>query len=79
MFGIVSIPDRSRVGYTAGALGAFKVAMALRGIIADPATNPPLLPLHETEAKSIAAVLDELGLGPVSQPSSGSNRPSLMS
>jgi 4-hydroxy-tetrahydrodipicolinate synthase len=79
LFGIVSIPDRSRVGYTAGALGAFKAAMALRGIIADPATNPPLLPLHETEAKSIAAVLDELGLGPVSQPPRGSNRPSLMS
>jgi 4-hydroxy-tetrahydrodipicolinate synthase len=65
LFTIVSVPDRQRIGFTAGALGAFKAAMALRGIIADPATNPPLLPLDDAETKTIAAVLDEVGLGPV--------------
>lgn len=62
LFSIVSIADRARVGHTAGALGAFKAALALRGIIAYPIASPPLLPLHDTEVKSIAAVLDELGI-----------------
>ena len=65
LFTIVSIADRGRIGFTAGALGAFKAAMALRGIIASPTTNPPLLPLDDTETKSVAAVLDEVGLGVV--------------
>ncbi|WP_028922509.1 dihydrodipicolinate synthase family protein [Pseudonocardia acaciae] len=65
LFTIVSVADRGRIGFTAGALGAFKAAMALRGIIADPATNRPLLPLDDTEVKSVAAILDEVGLGPI--------------
>jgi 4-hydroxy-tetrahydrodipicolinate synthase len=67
LFTIVSVADRGRIGFTAGALGAFKVAMALRGIIANPATNLPLLPLDDTETKAIAAILDEAGLGDVSR------------
>jgi 4-hydroxy-tetrahydrodipicolinate synthase len=65
LFDIVGVPDQRRIGSTAGALGAFKAAMAVRRIITNPATNPPLLPLDVTETKAITAVLDELGLGPV--------------
>ncbi len=67
LFTIVSVADRGRIGFTAGALGAFKAAMALRGIIANPATNPPLLPLDDTETKAIAAILEEAGLGEISR------------
>jgi hypothetical protein len=52
----------ARRGFTAGALGAFKAALVLRGVIADPATNAPLLPLDDAETRAVAAVLDELGL-----------------
>jgi 4-hydroxy-tetrahydrodipicolinate synthase len=62
LYAITTIPDQRRIGPTAAALGAFKAAMALRGIIADPRTAPPLLPLSDTEVKSIAAVLDDLAL-----------------
>lgn len=65
LYAITTIPDQRRIGPTAAALGAFKAAMALRGIIADPRTSEPLLPLSDTEVKSIAAVLDELDLAPV--------------
>jgi 4-hydroxy-tetrahydrodipicolinate synthase len=65
LFTIISVADRGRIGFTAGALGAFKAAMAMRGIIANPATNPPLLPLHDTETKAIAAILGEAGLAEV--------------
>ncbi|GAA1263687.1 dihydrodipicolinate synthase family protein [Pseudonocardia aurantiaca] len=67
LFTIVSVADPGRIGFTAGALGAFKAAMALRGIIANPATNPPLLPLDDTETKAIAAILEEAGLGEISR------------
>jgi 4-hydroxy-tetrahydrodipicolinate synthase len=65
LYSITQIPDRRRIGETAAALGAFKAAMALRGIIAHGRTNLPLLPLDDTEVKSIAEVLDELELGRV--------------
>jgi 4-hydroxy-tetrahydrodipicolinate synthase len=65
LYTITTIPDQRRIGPTAAALGAFKAAMALRGVIADPRTSPPLLPLSDTEVKSIAAVLDDLALGRV--------------
>ena len=67
LFTIVAVADRGRIGFTAGALGACKAAMALRGNIASPATNLPLLPLDETETKAIAAILEEAGLGEVSR------------
>lgn len=62
LFTIVDVADRQRIGFTAGALGAFKAALALRGVIADAATNAPLLPLDDAETKAVAAILDELGL-----------------
>lgn len=62
LFRIISVADRSRVGFTSGALGSFKTALHLRGIITDPATNPPLSPLTEPETRRIAAILAEAGL-----------------
>ncbi|MFF5991658.1 dihydrodipicolinate synthase family protein [Prauserella flavalba] len=63
LFGIVSVADLGRVGFTAGALGAFKAAMALRGIIDCPATNRPLAPLSPSETETIAEILAAEGLG----------------
>lgn len=65
LFRIISVADRSRIGFTAGALGAFKAALAVRGVIANPATNLPLRQLDDEEKRAIAALLDEAGLGRV--------------
>ncbi|MEU6646340.1 dihydrodipicolinate synthase family protein [Saccharomonospora sp. NPDC046836] len=62
LFRIVSVADRGRIGFTAGALGAFKAALALRGVIDCPATNLPLSPLSPAETDAIAAVLNDQGL-----------------
>lgn len=62
LFRIVTVADPARIGFTAGALGAFKAALALRGVIACPATNPPLLPLDENETRTIGGMLEEAGL-----------------
>ncbi|WP_158880733.1 dihydrodipicolinate synthase family protein [Amycolatopsis anabasis] len=63
LFEIISVADRGRIGFTAGALGSFKAALALRGVIANPATNPPLSPLREGEVGAIRDILTEVGLG----------------
>lgn len=62
LFRIISVADGARVGFTAGALGGFKAALALRGVIANPATNPPLSPLSADETTRIAAILASAGL-----------------
>ena len=62
LFRIISVADRGRVGFTSGALGSFKAALALRGVIANPATNPPLSPLTGAETQRIAEILAEAGL-----------------
>lgn len=68
LFRITTVADRGRIGHTAGALGAFKAALALRGVIADPATNPPLGPLTADETRAVGALLDEAGLARVAPP-----------
>ncbi|MFE0023471.1 dihydrodipicolinate synthase family protein [Amycolatopsis sp. NPDC059021] len=65
LFTITTVADRRRIGHTAGALGAFKAAVALRGVISDARTSPPLLPLTDAEIREIAALLGDLGLGPL--------------
>lgn len=65
LFAIIKVADRGRIGFTAGALGAFKAALALRGVISGPATLPPLLPLSDAETAAIAGILDDAGLGRV--------------
>lgn len=62
LFQIISVADRTRIGFTAGALGAFKAALALRGVIAHPGTLPPLSPLTPAETTAIAKILAEADL-----------------
>jgi 4-hydroxy-tetrahydrodipicolinate synthase len=57
LFEVIQIADRSRIGFTAGALGAFKEALAQLGVIESAATWPPLLPLNETEKAAVGALL----------------------
>lgn len=67
-FALVEVADRRRVSRISAALGAFKAALAHRGVIDHPATQAPLLPLTEKESRAVAAVLDSAGLGPVRRP-----------
>ncbi|MTD15330.1 dihydrodipicolinate synthase family protein [Nakamurella sp. YIM 132087] len=62
LFRIVSVADTGRIGFTAGALGAFKAAMVLRGTIPDGRVNPPMLPLQQDEIDRIAGLLADAGL-----------------
>jgi 4-hydroxy-tetrahydrodipicolinate synthase len=62
LFGIIAIPDRGRIGKISAALGAFKSALASRGVIACPRTQAPLLPLTPREREAVAAKLAAAGL-----------------
>lgn len=65
LFAIVEVADRTRVGRMSGALGAFKAALAARGVIAHPYTQAPLLPLTDAEARTVAQLVAAAGLEPV--------------
>ncbi|WP_037911004.1 dihydrodipicolinate synthase family protein [Actinacidiphila yeochonensis] len=65
LFAIIDVADRGRVGRMSGALGAFKAALVARGVIARPATLPPLLPITADEARRVAELTRAAGLGPV--------------
>ena len=62
LFRIIDVPDRSRIGFTAGALGAFKAALYLRGVIDTPATAAPFGALIDSEIQTIRTLLLEAGL-----------------
>jgi 4-hydroxy-tetrahydrodipicolinate synthase len=62
LFTIIDVADQSRIGFTAGALGAFKAAQYLRGIIATPRCADPLLPLVATEIDTIRQILIREGI-----------------
>jgi 4-hydroxy-tetrahydrodipicolinate synthase len=62
VFAIVDVADRARIGFTAGALGAFKAAQYLRGVIATPRCADPLLPLTIAEIDAIRAILVAEGI-----------------
>ncbi|MFP5072149.1 dihydrodipicolinate synthase family protein [Pseudonocardia nantongensis] len=62
LFGIVDAGDPARIGPSSSALGAFKAALALRGIIDFPATMPPQLPLTDHETGHIRTLLGAAGL-----------------
>ncbi|MEN3360443.1 MAG: 4-hydroxy-tetrahydrodipicolinate synthase [Mycobacteriales bacterium] len=59
LFRIVEIPDRGRIGVTAGAIGAFKAAMVHVGRIDHPDTWPPLGPLTAAEMAEVARLVDK--------------------
>jgi 4-hydroxy-tetrahydrodipicolinate synthase len=61
LMGIVDVADRGRIGFTAGALGAFKAALVHLGVIARADPWPPLLPLTPDEVCRIGELLDAGG------------------
>jgi 4-hydroxy-tetrahydrodipicolinate synthase len=62
LFTIIEVPDLTRIGPSSAALGAFKAALELRGVIAHAGTVPPLLPLLPTEIAEIAAIVAGAGI-----------------
>jgi len=62
LFTIIEVPDTTRIGPISAALGAFKAALKLRGVIAYAGTFPPLLPLLPAEIDKIAAVMTDAGI-----------------
>ncbi|MEU1514348.1 dihydrodipicolinate synthase family protein [Streptomyces sp. NPDC005811] len=62
LFGMVSVADPARMGAGSAALGAFKTALHLRGVIDCPATAEPQIPLSPEETEGVAKFLAAAGL-----------------
>ncbi|WP_350281095.1 dihydrodipicolinate synthase family protein [Kribbella sp. HUAS MG21] len=62
LFEIINAADRSRMGASSAALGAFKAGLFLLGVIDCPLTAYPCIPLSDTELAAIRPVLDRAGL-----------------
>ncbi len=62
MFGLVDVGAADRMGRGSSAIGAFKAALKLIGIIEDARTAPPAIPLNENEIDAIKPFLTQAGL-----------------
>ncbi|MFC4501641.1 MULTISPECIES: dihydrodipicolinate synthase family protein [Streptomyces] len=62
LFGMVTVGDPARMGGGSAALGAFKAALHLRGVIACPATAEPQIPLSPEEVERVGKYLAGAGL-----------------
>ncbi|NUO44483.1 MAG: dihydrodipicolinate synthase family protein [Streptomyces sp.] len=62
LFGMVKVGDPGRMGGSSAALGAFKAALYLRGVIACPATAEPQVGLSEGEVGEVGEFLAGAGL-----------------
>ncbi|MFI2199941.1 dihydrodipicolinate synthase family protein [Streptomyces sp. NPDC020192] len=62
LFGMVGVGDPARMGGSSSALGAFKAALHLRGIIDCPVTAEPQVPLSGEETEKVAKYLAAAGL-----------------
>ncbi|MFF8639968.1 dihydrodipicolinate synthase family protein [Streptomyces sp. NPDC015345] len=62
LFGMVTAGDPARMGGSSSALGAFKAALHLRGVIACPATAEPQIPLSQRETETVGKRLAAAGL-----------------
>ncbi|WP_405069153.1 dihydrodipicolinate synthase family protein [Kribbella sp. NBC_01510] len=62
LFEIIDVADRSRMGASSAALGAFKAGLYLLGVIDCPVTAYPCIPLNEQEIAGIRPLLDRAGL-----------------
>jgi 4-hydroxy-tetrahydrodipicolinate synthase len=62
LFGVVGVGDPARMGGGSSAIGAFKAALHLRGIIACPATAEPQIPLSAEETERAGKYLAAAGL-----------------
>ncbi|KOV67949.1 dihydrodipicolinate synthase family protein [Streptomyces sp. MMG1121] len=62
LFGMVRVGDPARMGGSSSALGAFKAALHLRGIIDCPVTAEPQMPLSGEETERVGKFLAAAGL-----------------
>ncbi|MER5254019.1 MULTISPECIES: dihydrodipicolinate synthase family protein [unclassified Streptomyces] len=62
LFGMVRVGDAGRMGGSSSALGAFKAALHLRGVIACPVTAEPQVPLSAVEVERVGKFLAGAGL-----------------
>ncbi|MFJ5259647.1 dihydrodipicolinate synthase family protein [Streptomyces sp. NPDC088387] len=62
LFGLVGVGDSARMGGSSSALGAFKAALHLRGVIDCPVTAEPQVPLASHEVECVAKYLAGAGL-----------------
>jgi 4-hydroxy-tetrahydrodipicolinate synthase len=64
LMSIVDVASPARMGRGSAALGAFKTALYLRGVIDCPLTAPPQIPLNEAETAIVRDHLTAAGLLP---------------
>ncbi|KUM80320.1 dihydrodipicolinate synthase family protein [Streptomyces curacoi] len=62
LFGMVTVGDPARMGGGSSALGAFKAALYLRGVIECPVTAEPQVPLSAEEVERVGKYLAGAGL-----------------
>ncbi|QLJ00502.1 dihydrodipicolinate synthase family protein [Streptomyces sp. NEAU-sy36] len=62
LFGLTAVGDPARMGAGSSALGAFKAALHLRGVIDCPVTAEPQVPLSGEETEKVAKYLACAGL-----------------
>ncbi|KUO22279.1 dihydrodipicolinate synthase family protein [Streptomyces dysideae] len=62
LFGMVTVGDPTRMGGSSSALGAFKAALRLRGVIDCPVTAEPQVPLSPEEVERVGKYLAAAGL-----------------
>jgi 4-hydroxy-tetrahydrodipicolinate synthase len=62
LFDIINVADRSRMGASSAALGAFKAGLHLLGVIDCPVTAYPCIPLNDTEIAAVRPLLHRAGL-----------------
>jgi 4-hydroxy-tetrahydrodipicolinate synthase len=62
LFGMVAVGDPGRMGGSSSALGAFKAALYLRGVIECPVTAEPQVPLSPAEEERVGTFLAAAGL-----------------
>ena len=62
LFEMIGVGDPARMGMSSSALGAFKAALQLRGIIEHPVMAPPQIPLDTDEIAQVGKYLVAAGL-----------------
>ncbi|MCX3286417.1 dihydrodipicolinate synthase family protein [Streptomyces sp. NEAU-H22] len=62
LFGMVTVGDPARMGPNSSAIGAFKAALHLRGVIDSPTTAQPQIPLSPDEVEQVGKYLAAAGL-----------------
>ncbi|MFJ9407836.1 dihydrodipicolinate synthase family protein [Streptomyces sp. NPDC101393] len=62
LFSLTDVGDENEMGRSSSALGAFKAALHMLGVIAAPATAAPQLPLDDAANRTVRRLLEEAGL-----------------